>query len=139
MYTQTLTTAEAIADGTATLFPDTNNFPSMDMTGFRDLMVALKTTNGGNYAFEGVMGPDTKPFANLSPVDAASQIRVNNNNEALSSFGPAFSDSAEVFTADVWEVFNITSVFANQQNFQIKITNNSGGVATIEFGFMRLV
>ena len=128
-----------IAKVATVLLPSTSNADFIDMTGFRDLMLALKTTNGGNYAFEAVMGPATTSFANLSPVDEASQLRVNNNNEALSSFGPAFSDSAEVFTADVWEVFNITSVMANQKNCQFKITNNSGSTADITFAYLRVV
>ena len=38
------------------------------MTGFSSLFIAIKPTNGGNYAVKAVMGPDTVSFANLNPV-----------------------------------------------------------------------
>ena len=133
-----ITKGEGIADGGEILTPDTNNFPSINMTGFNDLMLAFKVSNGGNYQIKGLMGPDTVPFANLSPVDAGTKLRgtmtINTN------FNPLLEDTVEILTADVWEILFVGGgVLANQKNLQIKITNNSGGVSDIEFGFMRLI
>ena len=66
-----LTIAEGIANAGEVLFPDTVSIVSIDMTGFSDLFIALKPSRGGNYAITSVMGPDTTPFANLTPVAAA--------------------------------------------------------------------
>jgi hypothetical protein len=134
-----ITKAEGIGDGTSTLFPDTNSFPSIDMTGFNDILFAIKPSNGGNCAVTAVIGPDTVPFANLSPVNAATTIRgtawgVNNQNTI-----ELYNDSAETFTADVWNITMVQQRLKDQKTFQFKVTNNSGGNSDIEFGFMRLV
>ena len=50
-----------------------------------------------------------------------------------------FVDSAETLTADVWNIFMILRTLRNQKLLQFKITNNSGGISTIETAFMRLV
>ena len=133
------TKAEGVANTGEVLFPDTNVFPSIDMEGFRDIFYAIKPTNGGNYRVEAVMGPDTESFANLSPVNPASSLRgklVGVNNENMTD---CFIDGSESLTADVWNIFIVQSVLGNFRNMQFKITNNSGGASTIEFGFMRLV
>ena len=135
-----ITTALAVANGAAVLFPDTNEFPSIDMGGFCDIFIALKPTNGGTYNILAVMGPDTETFANLQPVNAAASLRVQ--NEAYDGGSPAFADVCndnESFTADVWNIFSIPRRCENQKNLQFKITNSSGGSSDIEFGFMRLV
>ena len=134
-----ITRAESIANGGEVIFPDTNVFPSIDMEGFRDIFYAIKPTKGGNYRVEAVMGPDTESFANLSPVNPASSLRgklVGVNNENMTD---CFIDGSESLTADVWNIFIVQSVLGNFRNMQFKITNNSGGASTIEFGFMRLV
>ena len=88
-----------------------------------------------------VMGPDTVSFANLSPIDAASTLRLANGTPSTSNgaFAKALEDDAEVLTADVWEVFTIQDRLAGQKVLQFKITNNSGDVSSVETAFRRLV
>jgi len=122
-------TPSANADGTWPL----------DMTGFNDLFLAIKPTNGGAYAIEAVMGPDSNSFANLSPVNPAASLRgLIGYNE--NTFSTLFSDSAETLTADVWNIFMLNlDRLKDQKLLQFKITNNSGGSSNIQTAFMRLV
>ena len=132
-----LKTAEGVANGGEVLFPDTANIVSIDMTGFSDLFIALKPSNGGNYAITAVMGPDTTPFANLTPVAAARTLR---GADALDgSVENVLLDSAEDCQSDLWNIIIIKERLAEQKHMQFKIVNNSGGASNIEFGFMRLV
>ena len=111
----------------------------IDMTGFRSIFYAIKPTRGGNYRVEAVMGPDTNTFANLSPVNPASELRgklIGVNNENMTD---CFIDSAESLTADVWNIFIVQGVLADQKLLQFKVTNNAGGESDVEFAFMRLV
>jgi hypothetical protein len=132
--------AEGVANGGDALFPNTPNFPSIDMTGFNDIYFALKPTAGGDYGSEAVMGPDTETFANLSPVNSGTILRG-----LVIPFGTAtdlekiYDDAADTMTANVWNIFPILTVLKGQKNLQFKITNNSGSNSDIEFGFMRLV
>jgi hypothetical protein len=132
---------EAVQDGQDILTPTTNPNGSwpLDMTGYKDLQLAIKPTNSGNYAIEAIMGPDTVNYANLRPINPASLIRLGSGGGSNSTFSTAFSDSAEALTADVWNIFMIQERLANQKVLQFKITNNSGSEATIECAFMRLV
>jgi hypothetical protein len=134
-----ITKAEGIANGGEVLFPNTNEFPSIDMAGFEDIFVAIKPSNGGNCAIQAIMGPDTESFANLTPVNAAAGLKGKPAAEVGSSLLTLFLDSSESLTADVWNIFIIQSQLRNQMNMQFKITNNSGGASDIEFGFMRVV
>jgi hypothetical protein len=137
-----ITKHTAIGNGGVTLSPDTGEVNFIDMTGFTDLVIAIKPTNAGNYATQAVMGPDTNRFANLEPVNPAATLRITNQDDSSSSAGAYFdalSDSAESLTADVWNIFFVYRRLADQKNLQIKVTNNSGDVSTIEVGFMRLV
>jgi len=111
----------------------------LDMTGYRDLTIAIKPTNGGNYAIEAVMAPDTLSYANLRPVNPAATLRRSDPNHSPPDLENAFVDSAEALTADVWNIFMIYSSLANQKLLQFKITNNSGGETTIETAYMRIV
>lgn len=137
-----LQTDLGIANGADFITPSQNpdgTWP-LDMTGFNDLFIAIKPTNGGNYAITAVMGPDAQSFANLSPVNAAATLKGNirsNGEEAV--LNNLFSDTAEALTANVWNIFNIYKVLQNQKLLQFKITNNSGGSSDIETAFMRLV
>jgi len=127
--TASFTTPSVNADGTWPL----------DMTGFNNIFIALKPTNGGNYAISAVMGPDSNSFANLSPVDPAAILRGNvasTNDEGMDNI---LLDSAESLTADVWNIFYIKDRLANQKLLQFNIQNNSGGISTIETAFMRIV
>jgi len=131
-----LSFAEAIPNGGEVLAPDTADVASIDMTGFRDIFIALKVSNGGGYAVKAVMGPDTTPFANLTPVNAAADLK---GAVRQTDFNNLLADGADSMTADVWNIFYIQNSLVGQKNMQFKITNNSGGSGNIEFGFMRLV
>jgi hypothetical protein len=125
--------------GSLLLAPDTNNVASLDMTGFKDLFIAIKPTASGNYGIEAVMGPDTVRFANLEPVNAGTVLRGNVDPRS-SGIDELFNDSGESLTADVWNIFYAgVGRLANQKNMQIRIQNNSGSTADIEVAFMRLV
>jgi hypothetical protein len=135
-----ITTAEAIADGANFLFPDTNNFPSIDMTGFRDLQICLKPSNGGNVAIKAVLGPDTEGYANLKPIASGNFPRLAGNlGDDFNTFASALDDSAESLTVDVWNIFTILGNLRHNKNFQIQIVNNTGSPTTFQAGFMRLV
>jgi len=137
-----LTKAESIPNSGEMLFPDTNNFPSIDMTGFKDLIIAMKTSRTGNFATTAVMGPDTKSFANLSPVAAGIVLRgASLPQNSTADFQPLFEDAAQDWgQVDTWATFILQGVVAEQKNLQFKIINNTGGtVGTFEFAFMRLV
>ena len=135
-----ITKAESIPNGGEILAPDSGNFNHINMSGFTDIFIAIKPTNGGNFAIDAVMGPDTQPFANLSPVNAAATLR---GDRSYASTGTGtqnlFADSSEALTADVWNIFVINRTLSNQKNMQFKITNSTGGASDIEFAFMRLV
>ena len=133
-----LGTELAVPNGQLILAPGGDE-PFINMTGFKSLFYAIKPTNGGNYRVEAVMGTDTQPFANLTPVNAANTLKgkmVGINNENMASI---FVDSAEAMTADVWNIFIVQNVLQDQKNMQLAITNNTGGNSDIQFAYMRLV
>ena len=135
-----ITIGLGIANTGEFLVPDTNEFPSIDMTGYKDILIAVKTTRAGNYAFTAVMGPATEPFGGLTPVDAAATLVRNGDATIGGEFESAFSDSQQALTADVWNIFLIGfSRLQSYQNMQFKIVNNAGGDADMEFAFMRIV
>jgi len=112
----------------------------LDMTGFCDIVIAVKPTNGGNYSLEAIMGPDSLTFGGLSPVNPAATLRGTFNAEAANYvMGPLLDDSSESMTADVWNIYYIQGRLSNQKLLQFKIVNSSGGISTIETAFMRLV
>ena len=129
----------ATPNSASVLSPQTANRSFIDMTGFNDMFIAIKVSNGGNYVMTGVMGPETNTFANLTPVDAASTLRGMAAGMGRSDFTSLLLDGAETLTADVWNIYFVANNLANQKNLQIKITNNSGGESDIEFAFMRVV
>jgi hypothetical protein len=133
-----ITKAEAVANGAFALFPETNNFPSIDMTGFSTLQYALKVTQGGNYGCTAVFGPDTVPFANLSPVQNGDPIRIIDS--IANADESVFDDTIAVSYANKWFVVTVLADRAKgQKNMQVKVTNSSGSTSNIEFGFRRLV
>jgi len=135
-----ITKAVAVPNTGEVLFPDTNDFPSIDMTGFKSLFIAFKTTRAGDYKITANMGPDTKRFANLEPVNAGALLKGSNSLEGQGDdLNSLLSDNAQALTADVWDIFIINNSLQSQKNLQIKIVNNAGGSADIEFGFMRLL
>jgi len=136
-----LRTDEAIANGAHILAPSVNadgTWP-LDMTGYSDIIIAIKPSNGGNCAIEAVMGPDSLSFANLSPVNPAAQLKGSMGQAAPQDFTGLFFDAAESMTVDVWNIFYIGSNLRNQKLLQFKITNSSGDISTIETAFMRIV
>jgi len=134
-----ITKAEGIANGGDALFPDTNEFPNIDMTGFSSIFYAIKPSNAGNVAVTAVMGPDTQTFANLTPVVAEATLRGNVFDTTSKDLQDIFNDAAESMIADKWNIYFVQGRLSGQKNLQFKITNNSGGASDIEFAFMRLV
>lgn len=133
-----LSKAEGIPNGADVLFPDTNNHPSINMKGFNDLVFAFKPTNGGNYTLKTVMGPDTVPYANLSPVNAVANIQIV-HNPANDNLVNALNDTLSA-GANVWNIVSILDGRCKDQiNLQIEIGNSSGDASNIDFAFMRLV
>tara|TARA_R110000824_G_scaffold12446_2_gene54566 strand:+ start:321 stop:914 length:594 start_codon:yes stop_codon:yes gene_type:complete len=132
---------EAIANGGAILAPQASgSIWPLDMTGFCDVFIGIRPTNGGNYAITAVMGPDSNSFANLTPVNPNSTLRGGGNlGDDADSFATLFADSAQSLTADVWNIFIIKGNLRNQKLLQFRVTNNSGGESDIETAFMRLV
>jgi len=132
------TKAEAIPDGADVMFPDTNNFPSINMTGFRDLFLAIKVSNTGTYAIRAMSGPDTVRFGNITA--QAGVTYKGNYYDGSQSFEELLVDTSEnISVADGFFIFMIQERARNYQNLQFRITNNSGGQSDITFGFMRLV
>ena len=109
-----------------------------DMTGFNDIQLAIRPTNGGNFAIAAVMGPDTNSYANLSPVNAAAPLKGNYPGIS-SNIEELLNDAAESLTADVWNIFYFNNMLENQKLLQFKVVNNSGGSSDIETAFMRIV
>jgi len=128
-----------VGDGTEIFAPSTNNVPSIDMTGFTSLFVAIKPSVTGNYSIQACMGPDTIRFANLEPVNAGAQLRGALPASNVGSMSNLLLDSSDALTANVWNIFIVIEVLQGQKNMQFKIINNSGSASDIEFGFMRLV
>jgi len=131
---------EAVANGGTILSPSVNadgTWP-LDMSGFNDLLIGLKPTNGGQYQLVAVMGPDSLNFANLSPVDAAATLRIA-SDPTNNAFTDLLNDTNETCNADAWTIFSLPSRGKGQKLLQFKITNSSGGISTIETAFMRLV
>jgi hypothetical protein len=128
-----------VANTAAILTPSTNpdgTWP-LDMTGYTVLFIAIKPTEAGNYKCESIMGPQSSPFANLSPINGDSLLRGNRGTSQ--DFDQLITDSAESLTADVWNIYRIQDTLANQKLLRFKITNNSGAQSTIETAFMRVV
>jgi len=133
-------TDTGIANGVAIITPSKNadgTWP-LDMTGYRDVIIAINPTNGGSYATQAVMGPDNIAFGGLSPINPASALRGGQGTGPISNMD-IFLDSAETLTADVWNIFFIGDMLRNQKLLQFKFTNNSGGSSDIQTAFMRLV
>ena len=129
---------DAVANGAAVLSPQRSNEDFIDMTGYNDLLIALKVSQGGAYAIAAVMGPDTNMYANLTPLNAGSLLR-GNMVTSPQDFNTTLVDSSESLTANVWNIYSIHTNLKNQKLVQFQITNNSGGPSNIEFAYMRVV
>jgi len=129
-----------VANGAAVLSPQLADQNYINMTGFKDLFIAFKPSRTGNCAITAVMGTDTQPFANLTPVNAAGVLRgASLPQNSTADFQPLFEDGAQDLVNDVWNIFILQGVVAQQKNLQFKITNNSGGISTIDFAYLRMV
>lgn len=111
----------------------------IDMTGFRDMFIAIKPSNSGNLKVEAVMGPDTNRFANLSPVNPAAELKGVKRNDSSASLSNLLVDASEGMANNVWNIFCLQGILSGQKNLQFKITNNTGSNNDIQFAFMRLV
>ena len=135
-------TFPGIANGGTILTPGVNpdgTWP-LDMTGYTDLFIAVKPSNGGNFAIKAVMGPDSLPFANLRPVDAAAALRTSADTGGnFPSFYDVMNDAAEMMIVDVWNIYMLQNRASGQKLLQFQITNNTGDISDIETAFMRLV
>jgi len=127
----TFNTPSANADGTWPL----------SMTGFRDLFIAIKPSNGGAYQINAVMGPDgAGGFGGLTPVNPAALLRGNyGRREGGQVMQDLFKDSGETLIVDVWNIFSINESLANQKLLMFSLVNNSGGTSTIDTAFLRIV
>ena len=128
-------THEAVPNSAVVLSPQ--SAPDyIDMTGYKDVTIAIKPSNGGNYAITAVMGPSHNYYANLNPLNANATLigapYPNDDNATL------YSDSAQSFTADVWNIVTIQDRLRDQKVLQFRITNNSGGESNIEFAYLRV-
>ena len=131
-------THEAIANGGVALSPQAQP-DFIDMTGYKNLMIAVKPSNAGNYKLQAVMGPVTNMFANLTPINAAAVLR-GWVREGAGEMDELATDGAEALVADVWNIYCVCiPTLANQKVLQWKITNNSGGPSNIDFAYMRIV
>ena len=136
----------AVANGATILTPSTNadgTWP-LDMTGYNDLLIAIKPSYAGNFAISAVMGPQAVGggFGGLTPVNAAAILKgtLGSTGSANATMSNIFHDTAEALTADVWNIFYLSKNLSNQKLLQFSITNNTGSeAATIETAFMRVV
>ena len=131
-------THEGVADNAAVLVPQRQP-DFIDMTGYNDLYIAIMGTRTGNMMISAVMGPNTNYFANLEPVNAATDLKYLSDG-LTTTFQNLLSDSSEALTANVWNIFAINRRgFAGQKNLQFKITNTSGGLSDLTFAYLRVV
>jgi len=131
-------THEAVPN-TATVLSPQATPDYIDMTGYSDLFIAIKPTNGGNVDISAVMGPATNYFANLTPVNSAVGLRGIEGSLTGAAFSYLLLDTSESLTADVWNIRYISGRLTNQKLLQFKITNNSGGESDIQFAYLRVV
>ena len=127
----------AVPDNAAVLVPQAQP-DFIDMTGFNDLYIAIMGTRSGNCMISAVMGPDTNTFANLTPVNAAADLKYLSDG-LTTTFQNLLSDSSEALTADVWNIFSLNRRgFSGQKNLQFKITNTAGGGSDLTFAYLRI-
>ena len=132
-------TAAGVANGASVLFPNTADTDFIDMTGYNDVIIAMKPTRAGNFGTTAVMGPDTHDFANLSPVNAAATLKGTINDSGAPAISNILVDGAESLTVNVWNIFYIGDRVRGQKLLQFKIENLSGGASDIDFAYLRLI
>jgi len=131
-------THESVANGASVLSPQATP-DYINMTGFCDLLIAIKPSASGNVKLEAVMGPAHNAYANLSPVSAAAVLKGVEPSDIGGSLSTLFTDTAESLTLNAWNIYIIHGTLAGQKMMQIRITNNSGGASNIEFAYLRLI
>lgn len=110
----------------------------IDMTGYSNLFIAVKPSNGGNYAITAVMGPADNYFANLTPVNPASALQGAVDTRFDQKIHNILDDDVVALTADVWNIYYIQNRLSSQKLLQFKIVNNSGGESDIQFASLRI-
>jgi hypothetical protein len=115
---------------------DPDNF--IDMTGFKDVFIAILPTRGGNVRIQAIMGQSTN-FANLTPLNDGVPLVGNRAQATPSDLEALFDEDAISLEANKWNIYPIVSNLAGQKNLQFQITNNSGGNSDIQFAYMRLI
>lgn len=134
------TKAESVPGGETFLTPDTNNHPSLDMRGFRHLQIAVLCSRSINIKLEALSGPDTVQYANLSPVQPASLLKMTNMNPSTTtSFDNVLRDTSEAVPGGGWIVYTVYDRMADQINMQVRIGNEDASAADFEVAFRRLV
>ena len=131
------TTHDGVPNGASVLCPQAQP-DFIDMTGYNDIFIAIKPSDGGAIAISAVMGPSTNYFANLQPVNAASNLR-GGYRKPTDRLDDLFGDVGDDLVVDVWNIFGIYGTLANQKNMQFKITNNAGSASNIQFAYLRVV
>jgi len=124
---------EAVPNTGTVLSPQSGG---IDMTGFNDLFIAIKSTEAGAIAITAVMG--TNPFANLSDLATGQDLR-GTTSLVPKSIDDILKDASEVMIADVWNIFSIKNAVNQQKSLQFKLTNNSGSEADVQFAYLRVV
>jgi len=135
-----ITKAENIPGGETFLTPDTEDFNSIDMSGFRDLQIAIKCSRSITIKMEALEGPDTNRFANLSPMASGSLLKYTSINPASStSMDNVLRDTSESVSSAGWIVFTVQGRMRGQKNMVIRIGNQDASAADFEVAFRRLV
>jgi len=129
-----------VAANAGVLCPDTNEFQSINMAGFRHLQFAIRSNRSDTVGLNAVLGPDTIRFANLSPIAAGTNAKFMSDARYVDeTFDNVMNDTSELMTADAWCLFTVLNRFQGQLNVQVKVTNNAGDPTDFEFAFRRLV
>jgi len=112
----------------------------LDMTGYKDIQMAIRTTATGNYAMEAVMGSSgSQNYGGLTPLNDAAILKGTMAQTIPVDMESLFGDGSVALTQDVWNIFYIGSTLRNQKLLQFKITNNSGSQVDVETTFLRVV
>ena len=131
-----LQTDVGIADNAEVLSTNTINMFEHDI-----LMFAFQTSNAGNYYFELLLsGSETgdDSYFNLKPVITNAKARATmRTDSATDALDDVFNDQETGLSADVWYVYKINDC----KGFKLimRVTNQSGGIATMQQGIMRIV
>jgi hypothetical protein len=128
-------THSSVANSASVLSPQ--DIP-IDMTGYSDLLLAIRVSNAGNFKIGAVMGPDGLSFANLIPVVPAVLLKGFPIGDDPTDMSALMDDAAEnLSVVDAWFIFSIMGRLKHQKLLQFKITNNSGDASDIQIAYLR--